>query len=118
MAHMKLGLQLAETGYDFQADERLRIFLTNTLEEAHEFMGLPLFTQWLAEEASSASEVKKHAPVMVIIGNPHYSGHPANKGKWITDLLSGKDAHNVLSMGSYLEVDGQPLGERNAASTG
>lgn len=31
VAHMKLGLQLAELGYDFKADERLRIYLTNSL---------------------------------------------------------------------------------------
>jgi len=63
VAHMKLGLQLTESGYDFQSDERLRVFLTNTLEEAHEMTGLPLFTQWLAEEAAAASEIKSKRPV-------------------------------------------------------
>ena len=28
VAHMKLGLQLAETGYDFSSDERLGIYLS------------------------------------------------------------------------------------------
>jgi len=42
VAHMKLGLQLRDSGYDFEADERLRVYLTNTLEEAHEMAGLPL----------------------------------------------------------------------------
>jgi len=88
VAHMKLGLQLTESGYDFQSDERLRVFLTNTLEEAHEMTGLPLFTQWLAEEAAAASEIKKEVPIMVVLGNPPYSGHSANKGKWITNLLN------------------------------
>jgi predicted helicase len=32
VAHMKLGIQLKESGYDFAADERLRVYLTNTLE--------------------------------------------------------------------------------------
>src|SRR6185437_2857708 len=32
VAHMKLGIQLKDSGYDFQSDERLRVFLTNTLE--------------------------------------------------------------------------------------
>ena len=36
VAHMKLGLQLKESGYDFASDERLRVYLTNTLEEVHE----------------------------------------------------------------------------------
>jgi hypothetical protein len=87
VAHMKLGLLLRETGYDFSSDERLRVFLTNTLEEAHELTGLPLFTQWLADEASSANQVKKEAPVMVVLGNPPYSGHSENKGAWISGLM-------------------------------
>jgi Type ISP C-terminal specificity domain/N-6 DNA Methylase len=87
VAHMNLGLQLKDSGYDFRADERLRVFLTNTLEEAHEMVGLPLFTQWLAEEAAAASEIKKNVPIMVVLGNPPYSGHSANKGGWITGLL-------------------------------
>ncbi|HEO70658.1 MAG TPA: DNA methyltransferase, partial [Candidatus Hydrogenedentes bacterium] len=113
VAHMKLGLQLAETGYDFQADERLRIYLTNTLEEAHELSGLPLFAQWLAEEANAAGGVKQEAPVMVILGNPPYSGHSANVGRWIVDLLHGKDTMTGKATGNYFEVDGKPLGEKN-----
>jgi predicted helicase len=74
-------------GYDFKGDERLRVYLTNTLEEAHEMTGLPLFTQWLAEEANAASEIKKEVPVMVVLGNPPYSVSSQNKGDWITELL-------------------------------
>ena len=113
VAHMKLGLLLRETGYDFSSDERLRVFLTNTLEEAHEMTGLPLFTQWLADEATSANEVKKDAPVMVVLGNPPYSGHSANTGEWIAGLLRGSDSTTGQKTGNYFEVDGQPLGERN-----
>lgn len=87
VAHMKLGIQLKESGYDFKADERLRVFLTNTLEEAHEMTGLPLFTQWLADEAAAAGDVKKNVPIMVVLGNPPYSGHSANKGGWISGLM-------------------------------
>jgi predicted helicase len=111
VAHMKLGLQLAESGYDFQAAERLGVFLTNTLEEAHEMTHLPLFTQWLAAEATAANEVKKGKPVMVIVGNPPYSGHSANRGKWIVNLLKGKDTQTGSKTGSYFEVDGESLDE-------
>lgn len=113
VAHMKLGLQLANTGYDFQAEERLRVYLTNTLEEAHEASKLPLFTQWLAEEANEASKVKQEAPVMVVLGNPPYSGHSANAGEWISGLLRGKDSLSKNPTSDYFKVDGQPLGERN-----
>lgn len=113
VAHMKLGLQLKESGYDFQSSERIRIYLTNTLEEAHAMTGLPLFTQWIAEEANAASNIKQDAPVMVVLGNPPYSGHSANTGEWINGLLRGMDTSNGKKTGNYFEVDGLPLGERN-----
>jgi predicted helicase len=113
VAHLKMGLQLKETGYDFNSPERLRIYLTNTLEEAHAMSGLPLFTQWIAEEANAASDVKKDAPVMVVLGNPPYSGHSANTGEWISGLLRGIDTLSNKKTENYFEVDGQSLGERN-----
>lgn len=88
VAHMKLGLELEQSGYDFASDQRLGVFLTNSLEEAHELTGLPLFTQWLAEESHAASRIKRDAPVMVVLGNPPYSGHSANKGTWIEELMA------------------------------
>src|SRR5260370_16066660 len=42
VAHMKLGIQLADTGYDFRGKERLSIFLNNTLEEGFEGSKLPI----------------------------------------------------------------------------
>jgi len=100
IAHMKLGLELADTGYDFESDERLRIYLTNTLEEAEE-ISKNVFVQWLSEEARAANEVKKELPIMVVVGNPPYAGISANRGEWITKLVT-----------PYREVDGQPLGEK------
>ncbi len=88
VAHMKLGLELEQTGYDFSSDQRLGVYLTNTLEEAHEITKLPGFSSWLSEEANAAAEVKKDAPVMVVLGNPPYSGHSSNKGEWIESLMA------------------------------
>lgn len=114
VAHMKLGLQLAESGYDIARDDRLRIYMTNTLEEAHDLTGLPLFTQWIANEVNAAAKVKTEYPVMVVLGNPPYSGHSANMGKWIHALMRGRDLQRPeLVTANYFECDGQPLGERN-----
>ena len=85
MAHTKLEMVLRESGCDLGV-ERLRIFLTNALEEHHPDTG-SLFAQWLSTEANEANFIKRDTPVMVVIGNPPYSGESANKGKWITDLL-------------------------------
>src|SRR5450756_2438525 len=89
IAHLKLGLRLKETGYDIEQSERLRVYLTNSLEEAseREHGQLTFFGNWLAEEADRASEVKRELPIMVILGNPPYSASSQNKGEWITELL-------------------------------
>jgi predicted helicase len=114
VAHMKLGLLLQEYGYDFQSEERLRLFLTNTLDEPHGNQKT-LMAQWLTDEAAAANEVKQDAPVMVVLGNPPYSGHSANFGEWITQLLKGVlggDSEDE-EIANYFQVDGKPLGERN-----
>lgn len=86
MAHLKLDLLFKETGYVHRSDKRLRVFLTNSLEEYHPDTGT-LFASWLSDEANEANRVKRDTPVMVIMGNPPYSGESANKGKWIMDLM-------------------------------
>lgn len=111
ICHMKLGLELAESGYDFEGDERLRVYLTNTLEEAEEMSDLPLFTQWLADEAREANDVKHELPIMVVLGNPPYSGLSANMTEGTERLLKMKlPGENGAQ--SYYEVDGQPLNEK------
>ncbi|MFO0149065.1 MAG: type ISP restriction/modification enzyme [Microcystis sp.] len=113
VAHMKLGLQLQELGYDFSADERLGIYLTNTLQEAFQIPPADGFLNRIRDEAESAQGVKQEHPVMVIIGNPPYSGHSVNTGEWIKELLKGKDIISGEKTASYFEVDEQPLGEKN-----
>lgn len=86
MAHLKMDMLLTETGYKATTDQRFRIFLTNSLEEAHPDSGT-LFSSWLSDEADQANAVKRDTPVMVIIGNPPYSGESANKSEWIMSLM-------------------------------
>src|SRR6266487_89888 len=122
VAHLKLGMQLAALDlpleersmweYDFETDERLGLYLTNTLEHVLKRSNL-LLGIFISDEANEAARVKQDCPVMVIIGNPPYSGHSANKGKWISELLHGEDGKTGRKVGNYFEVDGKPLGERN-----
>lgn len=86
MAHLKMDMLLTETGYKPIDDQRFKIFLTNSLEEAHQDSGT-LFSSWLSDESNQANEIKRDTPVMVIIGNPPYSGESANKGEWIMNLM-------------------------------
>lgn len=93
MAHLKLDLLLKETGYKQTHPSfggagggRLRVYLTNSLEESHPETGT-LFANWLSTEANEANYIKRDTPVMCVIGNPPYSGESANKGEWIMNLM-------------------------------
>lgn len=86
MAHLKLDLILKETGYKATKNDRLKVYLTNSLEEPHPDSGT-LFASWLSQEAEEANEVKRDVPVMVVLGNPPYSGESSNKGEWIQNLI-------------------------------
>ena len=86
MAHLKLEMLLRETGYQPQRQQRFRIYLTNSLEEHHQDTGT-LFASWLSSEANEANHIKRDTPVMVVMGNPPYSGESANKGEWIMQLM-------------------------------
>ncbi|MEX2603607.1 MAG: type ISP restriction/modification enzyme [Gracilimonas sp.] len=86
MAHLKLDLLLRETGVEPSGSERFRVYLTNSLEEHHPDTGT-LFANWLSQEANEANHVKRDTPVMVVMGNPPYSGESSNKGEWIMELM-------------------------------
>jgi predicted helicase len=100
MAHLKMDMLLTETGYKPTDDQRFRIFLTNSLEEAHPDTQT-LFSSWLSDEADQANAIKRDAPVMVVMGNPPYSGISSNNGKWISDLIE-----------DYKYIDGEHFKER------
>ena len=81
IAHLKLDTEIGVA-----ANQRLRVFLTNSLEEYNQEAGT-LFGNYLAQEANEASAIKKDAPVMIVMGNPPYSISSNNKGEWISHLL-------------------------------
>ena len=111
IAHLKIGLKLYETGYRFQSDERARIFLTNALEPAGSKQMTLDFLPALAHEGRAVNKDKNRQRFTVVIGNPPYSGHSANKGEWIRDLLRGSAREGRVE--NYFEVDGSSLNERN-----
>lgn len=100
MAHLKLDMLLADTGYEPIKPKRMQVYLTNSLEEHNPDTGT-LFAGWLSAEANEANAVKRDAPVMVVMGNPPYSGVSANNNKWISDLIE-----------DYKYVDGEHFKER------
>ena len=78
VAHLKLGMQLQETGYQFGSDQRLGIYLTNTLEEA------------AREERAVAATPRQTSPRQADPRGARQSAvlaaSSANRGEWITRL--------------------------------
>jgi hypothetical protein len=87
IAHMKIGLKLAETGYQFGSEERARIYLTNALEPWVRQLPLINFDA-LAHEAIAVNDIKRHKRFTVVVGNPPYSNFgQLNKNPFIHGLL-------------------------------
>lgn len=86
MAHLKLDWVLKETGYEAKSDNRLQIYLTDSLQEAHPDTGT-MFASWLSNESQEADRVKRETPIMVVLGNPPYNGESQNNGEWIRNLI-------------------------------
>lgn len=87
MAHLKLDLLLKETGFKPTSNERLRVYLTNSLEESHPDTG-SLWATALANEANEANHIKRDTPVMCVVGNPPYAVSSTNKNEWIQNLIA------------------------------
>jgi len=108
VAHLKLGMELQDTGYAFASEQRLGIYLTNTLEEAAR-KSENLFAQWISDEANAAAAIKRDRPILVVLGNPPYSGHSANRSR--------DENGDLTFIGKLIEaykmVDGHSLGEKN-----
>lgn len=93
VSHLRLGLALQETGFTFTKNDRLRVFLTNTLE-MHTPSQLSFIGEHVAEEAKEAERVKKEAAISVIVGNPPYwlekrEEGVAHKGGWVRNGWQG-----------------------------
>lgn len=83
VGHLKMSFLLEELGYRLQKDDRVKLYLTNTLEmEELAQTELPGMGS-LSEESHLAGKVKKEQPILVILGNPPYSVSSVNKSDFI-----------------------------------
>lgn len=114
IAHLKLSQYLRDKGHELTADQRINVFLTNTLELVAPQRNA--FLPQLSHEVEQAQTVKDQ-PVLVILGNPPYSGNSKNKGEWITRAL---DEYRFTREQVYLgqSPEGEPVfqTERRALS--
>lgn len=84
IAHLKLSQYLSDQGHSLNGNERLQVFLTNTLEpiEPQANFLLPA----ISAEVEAAQRVKDRE-ILVIIGNPPYSGVSRNMGAAAQKLI-------------------------------
>jgi len=94
IAHLKVSIALRETGFKYfnetkTGKTRLRVYLTNSLEQSETQQDLFSFgfAESIAAEAKEADKIKSETPIMVVIGNPPYSISSQNRGKWILQLI-------------------------------
>ena len=104
IAHLKLSYFLKNHGLDIiaESDEKqLQLYLTNTLGKIKIERELG-FISPLAKETELANQVKEEQTILVIMGNPPYSGHSQNQEEWISKEID-----------AYKSVDGKKMNERN-----
>ena len=109
VGHLKISYLLAEHGYELSEDERFKLYLSNTLEpDTPQQTELPIAHD-ISEECALANKVKHEDPILVIMGNPPYSGASENNNDWTEKLLKT----DLDGAQSYYTVDGMPLNEKN-----
>lgn len=107
ITHLKLTYKLNQTGYRHVVGERLRVYLTNTLEPASVSANPKLANLFsaLSSEAQEVNRIKSERSFSVLIGNPPYSKSSANRGAYAESLVG---EYKLLVSG---ETNVQPLSD-------
>lgn len=112
VGHLKISYLLAEYGYEMAADERFKLYLSNTLEPDTPAQLETPFTHDITEECTLANKVKHQDPILVIMGNPPYSYRSPNINDWTEELLkTNKDGAQ-----SYKMVDGEEIRDKQMSA--
>jgi predicted helicase len=106
IAHLKLSTFYESRGYEFKPYERIRVYLTNSLEpheirDGGQLTFLPMVSG-IVQEARAASDIKQNVPVLVIIGNPPYERTSHNEIEHSNKLLE-----------DFYRIDDNRLPDRN-----
>ena len=90
IAHMKVGLKLYETGYEFEGLERAGVYLTDALEPENDFSDrLEFAVPALAHEARAVNRVKRETCFTVVLGNPPYLRERESHSQRTGDRIGG-----------------------------
>lgn len=105
VAHLKMSSYFSNQGYDLADDERVGVYLTNSLElnptTTSQLSMLPV-VKGIVEEAQAAGHIKDQVPVLVIVGNPPYDRTSHNSNPF-SDRLQD----------DFYKLDGARIPDRN-----
>ena len=76
VAHLEVGLALEQLGAGLDDTQRAGVYLTNALTGWEPQTTKPLPFPELEQERKDAAEVKQQRKILVVLGNPPYSGFP------------------------------------------
>ena len=112
IGHMKMSFLLEELGYRMKDDERVKYYLTNTLDMVElEKTKFPIMSS-LSDESHEAIRVKRETPILVVLGNPPYSGLSANKSGEIYKIKKGSTYTTGYEIFKYIVDDSTKYGLR------
>ena len=89
ISHLKLINDLKKWKYHFNKEDRIQVYLTNTLD-IHKERKLTEYSPFMREiiqESEIANKLKSEKSILVIMGNPPYSVSSSNKAEWITEKM-------------------------------
>lgn len=103
IGHMRLSFLLTDYGYELSPEERIKYYLTNTLDmNVISDSAIPIISS-ISDESKNAENVKKEIPILVIMGNPPYS---------IQSGTLSKDARALVE--KYKYINGERIKEKGA----
>ncbi|MFK5976147.1 MAG: N-6 DNA methylase [Sulfurovum sp.] len=85
VAHTNLIRKLKAKNIELNEDERVGVYLTNTLDLSQH--SISNFLPFLEEETLKAQEIKNRDDVLIVVGNPPYNSNSKDKSEKIALLL-------------------------------
>jgi predicted helicase len=85
VAHLKLSQYLKDNGFEMSGNERLGVYLTDTLDDQKPIENT-LYPR-MSGEGKEANIIKTEKPIWVVMGNPPYSNYSRNNKGFILELI-------------------------------
>ncbi len=110
ISQIAIAQKLADTGYQFKANQRFQFSIADTLLEP---AAADLWEKGESADgmAKPLRDILSRVAFTVVLGNPPFRGISSNSSSWIVKLLRGTGPGGQ-PVASYYEVDGEPLRER------